>query len=139
MDQARCSQGKLKDGEKLTYYVDNATWTDSAFKASPYTVMVEVNADMINTNSRSLLLQGVAQPEFGSNGPSATNWKRPRTGQVARCEGIDKEAYDRVRKPLMKKFDIEKVVTQSFAQERAGSASSSDTSCSSSSSCTACR
>ena len=119
VDQAQLLQGKLKDGEKLTYYVDNATWTDSAFKASPYTVMVEVNADILNTNTVLFFYKEL--PSLGIQRTISNELEKNLELAKLQGEGIDEEAYRRVRKPLvMKLFDIDKVGEESYEQERAG-------------------
>lgn len=119
VDEAQIIGGRLRDSDKLSYYVDNRPWTDSAFKASPYTVMVEVNEDILNTNTVLFFYKEL---------PSVTVQKAianelEKTIELAKLkdEQIDPEAYGRVRKPLvMKLFDIAKLGEESLEQERAG-------------------
>lgn len=119
VDEAHLIEGKLRGNDKLHFFVDHQTWTDSAFKASPYTVMVEVNEDILNTNTvlffykelPSLSVQRVISNEL------------EKVLELAKLQGenIEEEAYRRVRKPLVvKMFDIEKVGEESLEQERAG-------------------
>ena len=44
IDENQVIASKLKDTESVTFFVDNQAWTDSAFSASPYTVMVRFKA-----------------------------------------------------------------------------------------------
>lgn len=119
VDEAQIIGGRLRDSDKVSYFVDNKAWSDSAFKASPYTVMVEVNEDILNTNTvlffykelPSITVQRVISNEL------------EKTIELAKLkdEEIDPEAYGRVRKPLvMKLFDIAKLGEESLEQERAG-------------------
>lgn len=119
VDQAQLLGGKLRDSEKLTYFVDNASWSDSAFKASPYTVMVEVNADILNTNT--VLFYYKELPSMGVQRSISNELEKNLELAKLQGEGIDEEAYRRVRKPLvMKLFDIEQLEQESYEQERAG-------------------
>ncbi len=119
VDEAQIIGGRLRDSDKVSYYVDNRPWSDSAFKASPYTIMVEVNEDILNTNTVLFFYKEL---------PSVTVQKvianeLEKTIELAKLkdEQIDPEAYGRVRKPLvMKLFDIAKLGEESLEQERAG-------------------
>lgn len=119
VDEAQIIGGRLRDSDKVSYYVDNRPWSDSAFKASPYTIMVEVNEDILNTNTVLFFYREL---------PSVTVQKvianeLEKTIELAKLkdEQIDPEAYGRVRKPLvMKLFDIAKLGEESLEQERAG-------------------
>ncbi len=119
VDQAQLLGGKLRDSEKITYFVDNASWSDSAFKASPYTVMVEVNADILNTNTVLFFYKDL--PSMSVQRSISNELEKNLELAKLQGEGIDEEAYRRVRKPLvMKLFDIEQLEQESYEQERAG-------------------
>jgi len=108
----------LKNGGNVTFFLDGHPWSDSAFKASPYTVRVNLLPNVLVTPQADLYYKTLPS-EFGM---STIRNELEKAIELAKLRdaGIDKEAYDRVRKPLdLKKFDIEKVSTQSFAQERA--------------------
>jgi ABC-2 type transport system permease protein len=109
---------KLKDSGNISFFLDGQTWTDSAFKESPYTVRVVLLPGVLITPQADLYYKTLPS-EFGM---STIRTELEKAIELAKLqkEGIDKEAYDRVRKPLdLRKFDIEKVGTESFAQERA--------------------
>lgn len=109
---------KLQDSESVKFFIDGQTWTDSSFKSSPYTVRVNLLPNVLNVPQADLYYKTLPS-EFAMNTIRNELEKAIEQAKL-RDANIDKEAYDRVRKPLdLKKFDIEKVSTQSFAQERA--------------------
>ncbi len=108
----------LKDTDNVKFLLDGQTWTDSAFKASPYTVRVNLLPNVLNVPQADLYYKKLPS-EFAMNTIRNELEKAIEQAKL-RDANIDKEAYDRVRKPLdLKKFDIEEVSTQSYAQERA--------------------
>ena len=109
---------KLQDSESVKFFIDGQAWTDSSFKSSPYTVRVNLLPNVLNVPQADLYYKSLPS-EFAMNTIRNELEKAIEQAKL-RDANIDKEAYDRVRKPLdLKKFDIEKVSTQSFAQERA--------------------
>ncbi len=119
VDQAGIIGAKLQGSTDLNFFVDNTSWTDSAFKASPYTVMVEVNEDILNTNTVLFFYKEL--PSLGVQRSISNELEKTFELAKLRGEAIDEEAYRRVRKPLvMKLFDIEQVGEESYEQERAG-------------------
>ena len=118
IDQEGVIGVRLKDSDNVKFFVDGQTWSDSAFKASPYTVRVNLLPNVLNVPQADLYYKKLPS-EFGMSTIKKELEKAIEQAKL-RDANIDKEAYDRVRKPLdLKKFDIEKVSTQSFAQERA--------------------
>ncbi len=119
VDQAGIIGAKLQGSTDLNFFVDRTSWTDSAFKASPYTVMVEVNEDILNTNTVLFFYKEL--PSLGVQRSISNELEKTFELAKLRGESIDEEAYRRVRKPLvMKLFDIEQVGEESYEQERAG-------------------
>ncbi len=109
---------KLTNSDHVTFFLDGHPWTDSAFKESPYTVRVNLLPNVLVTPQADLYYKSLPS-EFGMATIRNELEKAIELAKL-RDEGIEKEAYDRVRKPLdLKKFDIEEVSAQSFAQERA--------------------
>jgi ABC-2 type transport system permease protein len=109
---------KLQDTESVKFFIDGQAWSDSSFKSSPYTVRVNLLPNVLNVPQADLYYKSLPS-EFAMNTIRNELEKAIEQAKL-RDANIDKEAYDRVRKPLdLKKFDIEKVSTQSFAQERA--------------------
>lgn len=108
----------LKNTENVKFFVDGHTWSDSAFKESPYTVRVNLLPNVLIMPQADLYYKKLPS-EFAM---ATIRNELEKTIELAKLkdEGIDKEAYDRVRKPFdLKTFDIEEVATQSFAKERA--------------------
>ena len=109
----------IRDTENISYHVDIRDMSDAEFKESPYTVMVDVNEDILNTNT--VLFYYKKLPSLGIQ--RAISNEIERSVELAKLHGesIDEEAYRRVRKPLVvKMFDIDKVGEESLEQERAG-------------------
>lgn len=119
VDQARVIGGKLRNSDKVNFFVDHSSWTDSAFKESPYTVMVEVNEDILNTNTVLFFYKEL--PSLGVQRTISNELEKTFELAKLRGEDIDEEAYRRVRKPLtVKMFDIDQAGEESLEQERAG-------------------
>jgi ABC-2 type transport system permease protein len=118
IDQEGVIGTKLQDSESVKFLIDGQAWSDSSFKSSPYTVRVNLLPNVLNVPQADLYYKSLPS-EFAMNTIRNELEKAIEQAKL-RDANIDKEAYDRVRKPLdLKKFDIEKVSTQSFAQERA--------------------
>ncbi|MDQ3100233.1 MAG: ABC transporter permease [Bacteroidota bacterium] len=109
----------LRDTESVTYHLDQREWSDTEFKESPYSVMVDVNDDILNTNT--VLFYYKELPSLGIQRSISNEIERSVEMAKLRGESIDEEAYRRVRKALVVKlFDIDKVGVESLEQERAG-------------------
>ncbi|HOY28883.1 MAG TPA: ABC transporter permease, partial [Flavobacteriales bacterium] len=118
IDQEGVIGTKLQDSESVKFFIDGQAWSDSSFKSSPYTVRVNLLPNVLNVPQADLYYKSLPS-EFAMNTIRNELEKAIEQAKL-RDANIDKEACDRVRKPLdLKKFDIEKVSTQSFAQERA--------------------
>jgi ABC-2 type transport system permease protein len=111
--------GQLRDAESVSYHLDHREWSDEEFKQSPYTVMVDVNEDILNTNTVLFFYKNL--PSLGIQRSISNEIERSVELAKLRGESIDEEAYRRVRKPLVvKMFDIDKIGVESLEQERAG-------------------
>ncbi len=109
---------RLNDSKNVSFFLDGEEWSDSLFKASPYTVRVNLLPNVLHTPQADLYYKSL--PSEFAMATIRTELEKAVELAKLRSEGIDKEAYDRVRKPFdLQKFDIEKVGSQSFAQERA--------------------
>ena len=109
---------RLRDTDDVKFLLDGQAWTDSAFKASPYTVRVNLLPNVLNVPQADLYYKSL--PSEFAMGTIRNELEKAIEQAKLRDANIDKEAYDRVRKPLdLRKFDIEEVGTQSFAQKRA--------------------
>lgn len=118
IDQEGVIGTRLRDTDDVKFLLDGQAWTDSAFKASPYTVRVNLLPNVLNVPQADLYYKSL--PSEFAMGTIRNELEKAIEQAKLRDANIDKEAYDRVRKPLdLRKFDIEEVGTQSFAQERA--------------------
>lgn len=110
---------RLRSTEKVKFFVDHAAWSDSAFLESPYTVRVVLQDDVLNMPQADLYYKELPGPPA----QSVIRNEIEKALELAKLqsEGIDEEAYRRVRKPLdLKLFDIGKLGEESLEQERAG-------------------
>ena len=111
--------GDLRNTESITYHLDHREWSDEDFKKSPFTVMVDVNEDILNTNTVLFFYRDL--PSLSIQRSISNEVERSVELAKLRGESIDEEAYRRVRKALVVKlFDIDKVGVESLEQERAG-------------------
>ncbi|MFN3875604.1 MAG: ABC transporter permease [Flavobacteriales bacterium] len=112
---------RLEDNASLriTFFLDGAAWTDSAFKDSPFNIQVRLLPGSITDNPRADLIYKVKPSEFAKQWIRAELEKSIELAKL-RQEGIDREAYARVRKPLdLKLFDIKDLGKESMADEKA--------------------
>jgi hypothetical protein len=93
IDKSGLFTGKLKDGEHVKFHYDHADWSDSAFKASPYTMMIDVNEDVLNTNRVLLFYATIRARTCRTSSPrnwsACSSWRRCRTGRsIQRCSAM---------------------------------------------------
>ncbi len=108
---------KLEDGKHVSFFVDGHQWSDSAFKASPFTVRINLLPGVLNDPHADLYYKSLPSEFIMSH----IRGQLDKSIELARLQqaNIDPEAFERVRKPLdIKSFDIEDVNQESFAQER---------------------
>ncbi len=119
IDQPHLLTDKLESTEKVKFFYQFDTLAIAAFKESPYTVMIDVNDDVLNDNTVVLFYKELPSLDAQRTISNAIE-KNLELAKLAK-DSIDVEAYKRVRKPLtVKKFDIENVGEESLEQERAG-------------------
>ncbi|MCW5899380.1 MAG: ABC transporter permease [Flavobacteriales bacterium] len=119
IDREQVIGHKLRGNDKVKFHVDNKLWTDSAFLESPFTVRVILLEDILNTPQADLFYKELPGPQA----QTIIRNELEKALELAKLqsEGIDEEAYRRVRKALdMRLFDIRKVGEESLEQERAG-------------------
>lgn len=109
---------KLNNAEKISFFVDDAAWDDSTFKASPYTVMVRFTEEITDPTA---LIYYKKLPNLGAQRTIENELEKAVELLKLRRAGIDEESYRRVRKNLISNWlDIEKTDQESLEQERAG-------------------
>lgn len=108
----------LTNSESVTFFLDGHPWSDSAFKAGPYTVRINLLPNVLQVPQADMYYKKLPS-EFAMS-TIRTELEKAIELAKLRDEGIAKEAYDRVRRPFdLKTFDIEEVGIRSFAKERA--------------------
>ncbi|HRH37172.1 MAG TPA: ABC transporter permease [Flavobacteriales bacterium] len=118
VDQEGVIGRTLNNSDNVSFTLTGEVWTDSAFKESPYTIRVNLIHDVLNDPKADLYYKSVPS-EFVMG---TIRNELDKAIELARLdkEHIDPEAFEKIRKPLdIDTFDIEKVGTQSYAQERA--------------------
>jgi ABC-2 type transport system permease protein len=118
IDQEGVIGRKLQGTENVSFTLSGDTWTDSAFKESPYTIRVVLLSDVLNDPHADLFYKSVPS-EFTMN---TIRKELDKSIELARLnkEKIDPEAFEKIRKPLdIASFDIEELDKESFAKERA--------------------
>ncbi|MBP6389843.1 MAG: ABC transporter permease [Flavobacteriales bacterium] len=111
--------GKLKDSEKLTFFYTDSTLTDSAFKASPYTVMVDVNEAILETNAIQLFYKDL--PSLNVQRTIQAELERTIEREKLRVNNVDPDTYARIKTALkVQLFDIDKGGEESYEQILAG-------------------
>jgi ABC-2 type transport system permease protein len=109
---------KLRNSEKVTFFVDHAEWEDSTFVGSPYTVMVRFTDELTYPTAE---LYYKELPSMTVQRTITNELEKAIELLKLRGEGIDEEAYRRVRQQLLTRWkDITKEGRESLEQERAG-------------------
>jgi ABC-2 type transport system permease protein len=109
---------KLRGSDKVSFFVDRAAWDDSTFMASPYTVMALLTDEPTNPTVEFYYKQ---LPSMTAQRHVANELEKAFELLKLSGEGIDEEAYRRVRKPLTMRWkDITKDGQESLERERAG-------------------
>jgi ABC-2 type transport system permease protein len=119
VDKAHLLTNKLKDSDDIKFYYEPGDMSDSAFKASPYTTLVEVNPLILENNTIQLFYKDL---------PSMTvqNYLSRQIEQVIeqeklRVNHVDPDTYRRIKTALkVQLFDIDKAGKQSYDQAKAG-------------------
>jgi len=121
VDQEGLIGRRLEDNKalRLTFFLDGASWSDSAFKESPYNIQVRLLPGSITDNPRADLIYKNKPSEFAKQWIRAELEKSLEIAKLQK-EGIDQEAYARVRKPLdLKLFDVKDLGKESMADAKA--------------------
>lgn len=118
VDENEVIASRLKDTDKVSFYVDNAVWEDSAFKASPYTVMVRFTNEITDPTAEIHYKQ---LPNLTVQRTISNELEKALELVKLQREGIPEETYRKVRKQLKTVWkDIDDNGEESLEQERAG-------------------
>jgi ABC-2 type transport system permease protein len=110
---------KLKDHDKVLFSYDHAEWSDSAFKASPYTVMIDVPEDVLTDNVVQIFYKDL--PSLSVQNIMSSEIERVLEQEKLRVNGVDPVTYARINTALkLQLFDIADSGKRSRDQEKAG-------------------
>lgn len=121
VDQEGLISRRLEDNKalRLTFFLEGTAWTDSAFKEGPYNIQVRLLEGSITENPRADLIYKNKPSEFAKQWIRAELEKSLEISKLQK-EGIDREAYARVRKPLdLKLYDVKDLGKESMADAKA--------------------
>ena len=119
IDKAHIVTGKLKDNDRVKFFYDQEEWTDSAFKASPYTIMVDVNEEILTDNTIQLYFKEL--PSLTTQNIISTELEKVIEREKLRVNNVDPETYARIKTALkVHLFDIDKAGARNYDQVKAG-------------------
>jgi ABC-2 type transport system permease protein len=129
VDRAHIFQGRLADKESLSFTVEEAPpsdsaglkslWPDSVFNASPYTILVEVNEFVLETNT--VLLYYKQTPSMTTQNLISKELEKVIEREKLRVNNIEPEAYAKIKTALnVRLFDIAKGDKESVENIKAG-------------------
>lgn len=119
IDKAGLLTNKLKETDDIKFYYEPADMTDSVFKASPYSAMVEVNPLVLENNTIQLFYK--ALPSLSTQNYLSSEIEKLIEKEKLRVNQVDPEVYQRIKTALkVQLFDIDKAGKRSYDQAKAG-------------------
>lgn len=119
IDKAGLLTNKLKDTDEIKFYYEPEDMSDSLFKASPYTAMVEVNPLVLENNTIQLFYKDL--PSLSTQNYLSSEIEKVIEKEKLRVSQVDPEVYQRIKTALkVQLFDIDKAGKKSYDQAKAG-------------------
>ncbi|MBP9159856.1 MAG: ABC transporter permease [Flavobacteriales bacterium] len=119
IDKAGLLTNKLKETDDIKFYYEPADMSDSVFKASPYSAMVEVNPLVLENNTIQLFYK--ALPSLSTQNYLSSEIEKVIEKEKLRVNQVDPEVYQRIKTALkVQLFDIDKAGKRSYDQAKAG-------------------
>lgn len=119
IDRPGLLTNKLKESEDIRFFYESHEMSDSIFKASPYTTMVDVNEKVLENNTVQLFYKDLPSQSV-QNYLSAEIEKALEKEKLA-VNHVDPETYQRIKTALqIQLFDIDKGGKRSYDQVKAG-------------------
>ena len=110
---------KLEDSKSVRFTLTGESWSDTAFKESPFTIRVELLEGAVTFPPKAVLHYKTLPSEFAMNHIRGQLDKAVELAKL-RKNGIDPEVYEKVRTPIdIKSIDFADLGRESFARERA--------------------
>ncbi|HMQ77310.1 MAG TPA: ABC transporter permease [Flavobacteriales bacterium] len=115
VDKPHVVTGKLRDTDKVRFFYAYDELGDSAFKASPYTLMVDVNEAILETNTIQLFYKDL--PSMNVQRTVQSELERTLEREKLRVNQVDPDTYARIKTALnVQLFDIDKAGEESYEQ-----------------------
>ena len=118
VDKPQLLTDKLKDGKDIHFFYTQEEPSDSAFKAGPYTLMVDVNEEVLTTNTVQFFykeLPGIITQRYVQ-----AEIEKVLEKEKLRVNEVDPEVYASIKTSLkLQLFDIDKLGEESKDQELA--------------------
>lgn len=119
IDKARILTNKLKESDDIKFYYEEKDISDSVFKASPYTAMIDVNEKVLENNTIQLFYKDL--PSQTVQNYLSTEIEKTIEKEKLRVNQVDPETYQRIKTALkVQLFDIDKAGHRSYDQVKAG-------------------
>ena len=118
VDKPQLLTDKLKDGKDIHFFYTQEEPSDSAFKAGPYTLLVDVNEEVLTTNTVQFFykeLPGIITQRYVQ-----AEIEKVLEKEKLRVNEVDPEVYASIKTSLkLQLFDIDKLGEESKDQELA--------------------
>ena len=118
VDKPQLLTDKLKDGKDIHFFYTQEEPSDSAFKNGPYTLMVDVNEEVLTTNTVQFFykeLPGIITQRYVQ-----AEIEKVLEKEKLRVNEVDPEVYASIKTSLkLQLFDIDKLGEESKDQELA--------------------
>ncbi|MCB0793328.1 MAG: ABC transporter permease [Flavobacteriales bacterium] len=119
VDKAHLVTDKLEGSETVHFMYQYEEISDSAFKQGPYTVLVDVNEAILETNTIQLFYKDL--PSISVQRKIQSELERVLEREKLRVNEVDPEIYARIKTALrVQLFDIDNTGKESYEQEKAG-------------------
>ncbi len=119
IDKAHLLTNKLHETDDIKFFYEPADMSDSVFKASPYTTMVEVNPMILENNTIQLFYKDL--PSLTVQNYISREIEKVIEAEKLRVNNVDPVTYQRIKTALkVQLFDIDKAGKRSYDQAKAG-------------------
>ncbi|HRN36100.1 MAG TPA: ABC transporter permease, partial [Flavobacteriales bacterium] len=118
VDKAHLLTNKLQESNDIKFFYEPDELSDSAFKASPYSAMVEVNPLVLENNTIQIFYKDL--PSMTVQNYISREIEKVLETEKLRVNNVDPATYRRIKTALkIQLFDIEKQGKQSYDQIKA--------------------
>ena len=119
IDKAQVLTNKLKETDDLKFFYEHDDLSDSVFKASPYSAMIEVNPLVLENNTIQIFYKTL--PSLSTQNYISSQIESVLEREKLRVNNVDPATYQRIKTALkVQLFDINKQGKRSYDQIKAG-------------------